>query len=197
MLTLDVFASEVPAWRFAEVFSQKTGWTVKVEDSIRDVRLFAHWRDAPPAQMLETLTVLLNSRQDVTISRSDAQKREEEKQLEEAFDQRTWEEKASESLLPELVQLLTPEERAQWLAGEEVSISLTRIQGELFTRVYDYVTKRFETILGLPVPADAKLPQDLLTRYEDIASYLPHGVEGSLIIGVRVTDRANNRDYRF
>lgn len=102
MLTLDVFASEVPAWRFAEVFSQKTGWTVKVEDSIRDVRLFAHWRDASPAQMLEALTVLLNSRQDVTISRSEAQKRKEEKQLEEAFDQRTWEEKASESLLPEL-----------------------------------------------------------------------------------------------
>lgn len=83
------------------------------------------------------------------------------------------------------------------MAGEEVSISLTRIQGELFTRVYDYVTKRFETILGSPVPADAKPPQDLLARYEDIAIYLPHGVEGSLIIGVRVTDRAINRDYRF
>ncbi len=129
VMRVDVEANGVSVGRLVQSLAKQTGWVVRVERELQDVRVLARWKGASVSEVLEALTVLLNSAQEVAIGRSEEAKRQEEEQL----DQRTPDEKATEKLLPELLKLLTPEELAQYQRGERVELSSKRIPTELLS----------------------------------------------------------------
>ncbi len=195
VVRVDVEANGVSVGRLVQSLAKQTGWVVRVERELQDVRVLARWKGASVSEVLEALTVLLNSAQEVAIGRSEEAKRQEEEQMAEVLDSRTPSEKATEKLLPELLKLLTPEELARYQQGETVEISSKRVPTALFSQVMDYATKHLDYVRTHILNEEAKPPADLLSGADEFYMILPDQV--SRRIGIRIYDKQRNCFWVF
>jgi len=196
MMRLDVHAYGVSVSRLVQELTKQTGWGVQVEKHLQNLRVFARWRGASPSEILEALTVLLNGAQEVVIRRSEEAKRQEEEQIAQMQDRRPPHEKGTETLLPELLKLLTPEELAQYERGERVEISTKRIPTELFPQVMEYAAGYLHWLRSLISSEEAKPPADLLTEANEFFLVLPYPPYNRTI-GIRAYDRSFNGFWSF
>ncbi|MEJ5253581.1 MAG: hypothetical protein HPY54_16910 [Chthonomonadetes bacterium] len=190
---LNISATAVPISRFTKVLSQITGWNIQVEEELQSVRVSVRWQDALLGEVLEALALLLNADKQVSFYRSQQQKQREAEQVRQATDPLSEEEKASDLLLPKLVELLTPEELARWMDAEPVRLPLTRIPSQILPEVLNYVSMRFEQIVKV-APPQTGLSHELLNDYQNIFLELPR--PDGRIIGVFIRN-PNGPDYLF
>jgi len=191
---ITIKAVVVPLSRFARSLSEKTGRTLHIEDALQNVRIVARWQNAPITEIIDALAVLLRTEKHVWLSRPEEQKRKEQAELQESEQQLTPAEQASQRLLPKLLELLTPEERARWMQGDSVELPLARLSSEIFAEAYDYATREFQRFYE-QAPEEIRPPADLINNYNSVFLILPRLGQGA--IGIRIRDAKNERSYIF
>lgn len=191
---ITIRAAVVPLSRFARSLSEKTGWSLHIENDLQDLRIIAPWQNASIAEVIEALALLLRTEKHVWLSRSDEQKRKEQEEFRESAGNLTPSEQASQKLLPKLMELLTPEERARWMEGEMVELPLSRLPSEIFAEAYDYATREFQRFYER-APEEIRPPVDLISNHASVFLILPP--PGQNAISIRINDNKNGRSYIF
>ena len=189
-MRVTVRATGIPLKQLCEQFDKETGWKVEVDAELQNTRIFARWQSVSPGEVVEAISLLLQTPVEVKMLLTEEQKvwrrAGEEKQLGEGIrrDQR------SDELLPELLAVLTPEEMARFKQGERVEIPLSRLTADIYDRALQYVVFCIDDIL-------ANNPENPLSRIRDrlrdteVVLHLPSILENGLFactIGISVKD---------
>lgn len=174
-MRVTIRASDVSIKQLCEQFEKQTGWKIEVDAEVANKRVFAYWDSASPGEILEAISVLLQTPVQakllLTQQQKEARKDAFQRMLEEFPLAKRWQ--RSDELLPDLLSALTPEERQQYQRGEMVRLDLSRLSGEVYERALQYVAFAIEQSIAQD-PSDRLLAslRDRLREVE-IALFLP------------------------
>jgi hypothetical protein len=118
-------------------------WKIRISPEVKNRRLTAAITNVNPAELLAAMAFLLNAGPEVALIPSDAQNAA----FSDAADDRMPWDKASDKLRPEIMKLLTNEEKQALQNGEKVEVSVERMPKELQTMVRDYVKMNAQIML--------------------------------------------------
>ncbi len=137
--SLQVETREAPIQKTLEIVSPLCGWAIRLDPAHQDRRMSAFLPLVTPGQLAEGVKLLLFSGQEVLIGQSPSQKREEARLLAEATDSRSEAEKRTEELTPDLLNLLSPEQRERPARGDQVALPLNSLPAGIRERALKYV----------------------------------------------------------
>ena len=191
-MRVTIRALEVPLKELCEQFQKETGWKIELEPELQNTRVFAYWQSASPGEVVEAISVLLQTGVEVKLSLSEAQK-EERKQAREQLlksNPRAERWRRSDELLQQLLPLLTPEETERFKRGERVDIPLSRLPEDVHDRALQYVEYALHVLETMrPEPQLSQLRDRL--RQLEVTLHLPsamiehHIFSGGIGISVR------------
>lgn len=128
-----------PLKEVAAVISSRTGWLLRLQDSFETRRITAHLESIRVSRFLEALTVFLNARQEIVLSQSETQKKQEAELEAQALDTRRPVDKLSDALKAELMNILTPEQQKQVGEGKSVLFSISELPDSIRSKAIEYV----------------------------------------------------------
>lgn len=191
-LRVTVQATGVPLKELCERFQKETGWKIEVDPELQNTRIFARWQPTSPGEVVEAISVLLQTNVEVKLSLSEAQK-EARKQARERLlksDPIAERLQRSDELLQQLLPLLTPEEMERFKRGERVDLPLSRLPEDVYDRALQYVEYALHVLETMrPAPQLSQLRDRL--RQVEITLHLPsampdlHIFSGGIGISVR------------
>jgi hypothetical protein len=185
---LHVEARDAPVHRTLEIVSQSCGWAIRLDPAHQERRMSAYLSRVTPGQLVESVTLLLFSGQEVLIGQSPSQKREEARLLAEATDSRSEREKLSDELTPDLLNLLSPKQREKLARGEEVALPLNSLPEGIRERALEYVQVRMDGLIKSQPDFADKMDRSRLSDFSVVLLPSP-----STVIGVN----GFSKDGRF
>lgn len=178
--------SEAPLKQFCESFAKQTGWKIEVDPQVENTRLFAHWDSVSPGEVVEALSVLLQTTVETKLLLSEQQREERKRELSQLLEQNSMVKRLvrSDELLPDLLSVLTPEEMERYRRGEMVEVRLSRLPEEVYDRALQYVTFAIDTAAEMGDSYLAAVRDRL--REVEIVLYLPSVSEGLFGSGIGI-----------
>lgn len=191
-LRVTVQATGVPLKELCERFQKETGWKIEVDPEIQNTRIFARWQSASPGEVVEAISILLQTNVEVKLSLSEVQKEERKQAREQLLKSDPYAERwrRSDELLQQLLPLLTPEEMERFKRGERVDLPLSRLPEDVHDRALQYVQYALHVLETMRPDPELSQLRDRLRQME-ITLHLPsampdlHIFSGGIGISVR------------
>lgn len=176
-MKVTIQAKGVSLKELCQQFERETGWKIEVDPELHNMRIFARWQSTSPGEVVEAISVLLQTGVEVKLPLSEAQ-REARKQAKERLlssnDPLVESLVKSDELLQQLLPLLTPEEMERFKRGEMVDLPLARLPEDVQERAWQYVEYSLamtEKLSSQPTPQLSRLRDRL--RQLEITLHLP------------------------
>lgn len=173
-LRVTIKATGVPLKELCERFQKETGWKVEVDPELQNTRIFARWQSASPGEVVEAISVLLQTDVEVKLSLSEAQKEARKQARERLLRSDPMAERLtrSDELLQQLLPLLTPEEMDRFKRGEMVDLPLSRLPEDVHERALQYVEYALHVLETMKPDPQLSQLRDRLRQLE-ITLHLP------------------------
>jgi len=200
-MKVSIRASGIPLKRLCDQFQKETGWKLHVDPELHNTRILARWHSVSPGEVVEAISVLLQTEVEATLMLREAQK-EARKQakvqlLKENPRAERW--RRSDELLQDLLALLTPEEMERFKRGELVEFPLSRLPADIYDRALDYVRFAIDELLNAKPDEGVSQLRDRL-RETEIILYLPSMVADHIFatgIGISIRHPETGQMYTF
>lgn len=189
-MKITIRASGIPLKQLCEQFQKETGWKLEIDPELQNTRIFARWRSVSPGEVVEAISVLLQTEVEtklmLTEAQKEARKRAKARLLKEDPLAERW--RRSDELLQDLLALLSPDEMETFKRGERVDLPLSRLPADVYERALQYVGFAMDVLLNLKPDDDLSQVRDRLREVE-IILHLPSVVSGNIFasgIGISV-----------
>lgn len=143
---IKVAAKDASLKSLLERFAACTGWEVSYDRRMATRRVTARLNQATPGQTLEAVSILLNTTQKVSLEQGKELKQLEAALASEIMDTRTELETMSDSLKPELMEMMTQEQKEAYMRGEIVEFPLETMSPEMRQRSLKYIQTALSTL---------------------------------------------------
>ena len=147
---VSIEANSVAVSHFTAKINEATNWLIFPGNDLAERRLSAYFEQTTPGEAAEAVSVLFHARQRVVIEQSDAQAKQDAAQLAEWGDQRTPLDKATVTLLPQILKALPADQRDKYNAGEQVEIPISKLPVALQKSALDYIALSVAELSKMP-----------------------------------------------
>ncbi len=166
-----------------------------------DTRIFARWHSVSPGEVVEAISVLLQTEVEVTLMLREAQKEARKQAKAQLLKENPLAERwrRSDELLQDLLALLTPEEMGRFKRGELVEFPLSRLPADIYDRALDYVRFAIDELLNAKPDEGVSQLRDRL-RETEVILYLPSMVADHIFatgIGISIRHPETGQMYTF
>lgn len=200
-MKITIRASGIPLKQLCEQFQKETGWRLEIDPELQNTRIFARWRSVSPGEVVEAISVLLQTEVETKLMLTEAQKEARKQAKAQLLKENPLAERwrRSDELLQDLLALLSPEEMETFKRGERVDLPLSRLPADVYERALQYVMYAMDVLINLKPDDELSRVRDRLREVE-IILHLPSVVSDNIFssgIGISVKHPDSGQWHSF